>query len=93
MNQAGLRSSFRLHPSSFPTLQGRWCDQAKLGIENVDEVVEIPRASRITRGFEQFVPGSQLPLDVGAAFRKQRFQYRLGRFLMKAMFRRRGRGS
>ncbi len=61
-------------------------DQAKLRVEDVDQVVEVPGAVRVTRCFEQFLTRSHLPLDVGAALGQQRFQHRLGGFLVEAMF-------
>ncbi len=68
-------------------------DQPKLRVEDVDQIIEVPGAVRITRGFEQFLARSHLPLDVGAALGQQSFQHRLGRFLVQAMLGRRGRGA
>ena len=45
-------------------------DQAKLRVEDVDQVIEVPGAVRITRSFEQLLARSHLPLDVGAASRE-----------------------
>ena len=68
-------------------------DQAKLRVEDVDQVVEVPGAVRIPRCFEQFLARSHLPLDVGAALGQESFQHRLGGFLVKAMLGRGGRGA
>ena len=56
----------------------------------MDQVVEVPGAVRITRGFEQFLARSHLPLDVGAALGQQRFENRLRRLLVQAMLGRSG---
>ena len=42
-------------------------DQAKLSIEDMDQIVEVPGAARIPRSFEQFLARFHLSLDVGAA--------------------------
>ena len=84
-------SAFILHPFR-PFRVGRR-DQAKLAVEDVDQVVEVPGAVRITRCFEQFLARSHLSLDVGAALGKQGFQNRLSRLLVQAMLGRSGRGA
>ena len=59
----------------------------------MNQVVEVPRAVRVARCFEQFLARSHLTLDVGAALGQERFQHRLGGFLVQAMLGRSGRGA
>ena len=60
-----------------------WRDQAKIGVEDSDQVIEVPGAVGIARCFEQLLPGSHLPLDVGAGLGQESFENRLGCFLVK----------
>ena len=83
-----------LHPSAFILslrISGR--DQAKLGIQDADQVVEVPGTVRVPRCIEQFLAGSHLSLDVSAGLGKQGFQHRLGGFLVESMLGRGGRSA
>ena len=56
-----------------PTFRVGGRDQAKLRVEDVDQVVEVSGSVRVSRCFEQFLARSHLSLDVGAALGQRAF--------------------
>ena len=61
-------------------------DQAQLGVEDAEQVVEVPGAVGIARCVQQLLVRPHLALDVGAALREQGLQDRLGGLLVEAVF-------
>ena len=86
-NPGATRVGLRLTRRGF---RFRRRDQTELGVEDVDQVIEVAGAVGIIGRFEQFLTGPHLSLDVGAALGEQGFQDGLGRLLVDAMV---GRGS
>ena len=77
--------------SCFPIRIG-WGDQADVGVEKPDQVVEILGPLGVARGHQKSVTGAHVPLDIGPRLGEQRFQHRAGRLLMVAVLGRRAAG-
>ena len=60
-------------------------DEPDFTVQNPNQIVEVPGATSIARGFQQLGMGAHRSLDVRAGFGQQVSQNGTGRFLVIAM--------
>ena len=70
------------------SLRVNWSDQSQLGVENAQELLELPRPRGVARGLEQGAMRSHVRLEVGSFLRQQGAQNGPRRLLMEPVLRR-----